>query len=531
MMTNPDRQAPPSRKDITRQIERLRTRAAFKASPQQMALLEYVVRQTLAGKTGKIKGYTVATEVFGRPYDFDQNIDPIVSIQASRLRRALTAYYQGAGRNDPVVIDIPKGRYVPTFRWRQQASLPDPAASGGEADRAVNSYWPTVRVRPFENLSSDPQLDGLGLGLATEITHELHRYPDIRVTTRKATNGGAERRRRIRSFKLTGSVRSDSEGIKVSVQLSDDQAGLLVWSESHRHPPAAATNIANQEEIARGIAVRIAGHHGHVARALTTGLTAVHPIPRRMHVFAAVQRYYEYLRKMSPEAFRDALPALETAATTEPECGQIWSMQARLLADAHVLDGFGIEDPLESAFRCAQNGTRLLPEDQRAHTVTALIHLLRNDLTSARAEVDQALQLGPQTLFMLDEIGVLLTLLGEWERGPALIDTAIRLNPFHTNTVYYATWLRFLRRGHYDSALRETLKLNRTALFWDHLARAATYGLLGRREEGRRSAAELLALRPDFPDRGRGLIGHFIKFDDIFEKVVKGLAAAGVKVK
>lgn len=62
-----------------------------------------------------IKGYTIATEVFGRKEDFDQTTDPIVSVEACRLRRALEHYYLVAGLQDPVRIDIPKGSYVPTF--------------------------------------------------------------------------------------------------------------------------------------------------------------------------------------------------------------------------------------------------------------------------------------------------------------------------------------------------------------------------------------------------------------------------------
>jgi hypothetical protein len=65
------------------------------------------VNQTLAGNADRIKGYTVATEAFGRRSDFDQSIDPIVSIQASRLRRAMERYYKTAGKHDPIRIDIP----------------------------------------------------------------------------------------------------------------------------------------------------------------------------------------------------------------------------------------------------------------------------------------------------------------------------------------------------------------------------------------------------------------------------------------
>jgi len=73
----------PIKDEITRQLERMLGSPNFNATPQQIALLKYVVNETLAGNADSIKGYTVATEVFGRRSDFDQSIDPIVSIQAS----------------------------------------------------------------------------------------------------------------------------------------------------------------------------------------------------------------------------------------------------------------------------------------------------------------------------------------------------------------------------------------------------------------------------------------------------------------
>jgi adenylate cyclase len=74
------------------------------------------VETALAGRSHEIKGYTVATQVFGRGEDFNQATDPIVSIQANKLRRALERYYLVAGQNDPIRIEIPKGTYVPLFR-------------------------------------------------------------------------------------------------------------------------------------------------------------------------------------------------------------------------------------------------------------------------------------------------------------------------------------------------------------------------------------------------------------------------------
>lgn len=103
---------------ILRQLRLILASPEFQATDQQREFLRFVVSETLAGKTHEIKGYTVATRVFGRKRDFDQATDPIVSIQANKLRRALERYYLIAGKEDPIHIDLPIGTYVPTFQLR-----------------------------------------------------------------------------------------------------------------------------------------------------------------------------------------------------------------------------------------------------------------------------------------------------------------------------------------------------------------------------------------------------------------------------
>lgn len=117
------RHAPPAKDDITRQLEHMLASPDFHATPQQTALLKYVVNQTLAGKAREIKDATVAAAVFGREADFDRSIDPIVSIQADILRRVLARYYQRAGKKDSIRIDIPPGTYVPVFKKRKLKGL------------------------------------------------------------------------------------------------------------------------------------------------------------------------------------------------------------------------------------------------------------------------------------------------------------------------------------------------------------------------------------------------------------------------
>ena len=106
-------------KAISHQIDLILANPDFNATSQQIALLKYVVNQTLAGKSQEINDDTIASDVFGRGPDFDKRIDPIVSIRADQLRRVLKRYYDSVGKSDPIRIDIPKGTYVPVFKKRE----------------------------------------------------------------------------------------------------------------------------------------------------------------------------------------------------------------------------------------------------------------------------------------------------------------------------------------------------------------------------------------------------------------------------
>jgi hypothetical protein len=107
----------PTTAEVRAALERIAASEAFRACPQLIAFLRYVVEATLSGGQDRIKGYTIAVEALGRGDDFDPQDDPIVRVEAMRLRRALQRYYASGGRNDTVQIVLPLGSYVPVFRY------------------------------------------------------------------------------------------------------------------------------------------------------------------------------------------------------------------------------------------------------------------------------------------------------------------------------------------------------------------------------------------------------------------------------
>ena len=141
---------------------------AFEASERNKRFLRFVVTEALAGRADQIKAYTIATAVFGRDASFDPQADPIIRIEASRLRRALEHYYLTAGRDAAIRIDIPKGSYVPVFVSTDAASAQpdretrDPDPPEPDADSPPRGF-PILSCRASRLAGAPGCWDGHGL--------------------------------------------------------------------------------------------------------------------------------------------------------------------------------------------------------------------------------------------------------------------------------------------------------------------------------------------------------------------------------
>jgi hypothetical protein len=124
------------RDDIRRELDRIAGSAIFRASLRLTSFLTFVVEAALAGHSDTIKAYTIAVEALGRSPSFDPQADPIVRVEAGRLRHALARYYAEAGRDDPLTIDVPRGTYVPAFHRRRTETTAPSAAPRPRMDHA-----------------------------------------------------------------------------------------------------------------------------------------------------------------------------------------------------------------------------------------------------------------------------------------------------------------------------------------------------------------------------------------------------------
>jgi serine/threonine-protein kinase len=140
---------------VREQLARIVNSPGFLSSNRLFRFLTQIVNRTTAGDVDSLNEFSIALEVLDRNSDYDPNIDAIVRVEARRLRAKLNAYYEGQGRNDPVLIELRPGSYVPIFRWSDAKPANQPQTIGSEIQPTAAS----VAVLPFANMSPDPEQD------------------------------------------------------------------------------------------------------------------------------------------------------------------------------------------------------------------------------------------------------------------------------------------------------------------------------------------------------------------------------------
>src|ERR1700690_1313235 len=129
------------REALHSQIEKLNRSTVLHGSESLCKLLKYLGQHSLDAPGTSLKEYQIATEVFGRPPDFDSRVDSTVRVQTGRLRSKLAEYYAGEGAPDRLVIEIPKGAYSLPYPPRPPVEAPaPPAPPAGPKAPAQRSY-------------------------------------------------------------------------------------------------------------------------------------------------------------------------------------------------------------------------------------------------------------------------------------------------------------------------------------------------------------------------------------------------------
>jgi TolB-like protein len=188
-------------------MDRALSSPLFRKAERQSRFLRFVVDAALHSPKAAIKEFEIGMAVYDRRADYDPRTDPIVRVEAARLRARLREYYDTTPP-DVVRIDIPKGQYVPEFI----------SVKAGSAQLAPDL---SILVPPIRSLSSDPGDQLFCDGLTEEVLHQLAQNHRLRVITQSVAawlkHGEAPKLR----FLLEASVRRAGAEIRVTLHLME----------------------------------------------------------------------------------------------------------------------------------------------------------------------------------------------------------------------------------------------------------------------------------------------------------------------
>ncbi|MFZ4877743.1 hypothetical protein ACL9RI_21895 [Janthinobacterium sp. Mn2066] len=212
------------------------TSKQFSKAHRCTALLAYLVQRVLnRDDSSSPPEHEIGVAVFGRDrMTYYTSEDPIVRVQAGRLRLRLAAYYAEEGRDDALRISIPLGTYRPQVML---AEVRAPAARQA----------PLLTFRPLACLSAGPLVAGYALGLNEEVGYRLYR--DLNIFRRMDSDAmGAAQAPLPDTHLLEGTVRQEAARVRVSLLLRRSDDGSVVWYE--QFDDAADVSIAAQERMA-----------------------------------------------------------------------------------------------------------------------------------------------------------------------------------------------------------------------------------------------------------------------------------------
>ncbi len=420
------------------QLARILSSKAFTPSGRMSRFLRFTVEQALEGKAEELKEYRLGLEVFDKDASFDPRIDPIVRVEARRLRAKLKRYYETEGKDDPVQVEFPTGGYAPVFRERP--------GGAGTGER-------TIVVLPFENRSASPEDEYFSDGLTDELIHALTKMEGLRVVARASAfqfkGKGGDLREIGEKLGVTavleGSVRRSGNRLRVTAQLVNVADGCYLWSETYEREMRDL--FAIQDEISRAIVetlrVRLAGPRAP-AQQRSEDLDVYHLYLKGRHHW--LQRTKDGLEK-SIEYFEQAIDRDSSYAPAWAGLAGSWSM----------LGGYGIARPKESmprAKRAAMRALELNPDSGEAEASLAyVLSAYEWKWEEAGRHYRRALELNPRDSDTLHWYGYdYLAPLGRLDDGQAALEEALRADPLCLiiNSSLGALWLM---RREYDRAI------------------------------------------------------------------------------
>jgi len=460
-----------------RQLDKVLASPGFARNERMSRFLRFVVERHLEGRDQELKESLIAIEVFGRLPGYDSKQDPIVRTEASRLRARLNEYYLAEGSRDSMIIDLPKGGYVPILRQavteataqgqrtvQRTRVLPMAvlAAWVAVALIALGGWWwfhknvpIPIAVLPFNNLSEDAAHDYFADGLTGEIIRNLSIIDGLAVRSQTSSFAFKGKPQNIREagkqleadYIVEGSVQRAAQQLRITAQLIRVSDDFPLWSG--RYDRELTDALAIEDEISRGIVNSLRLKLGGGRRLYETSAEAYD-----LYLQARALGIQRGLAGVN-----QSVAPFEAAIAKDPSFAPAYAG----LAAAHVARSgqaqFDLADEMDKMQTAAERAIQLDPLLGEAHDAMGIVYAREAQWAQSEKSFRHALELAPNDSVIYGNFaGSFLMPLGRIQEAVQLLRKSVKNDPVAPQ-LHSILANALIAAGRYDEAVEQCMKL------------------------------------------------------------------------
>ena len=362
---------------------------------------------------------------------------------------------------------------------------------------------PSIAVLPFDNMSDDPMKESFSDGITEQIITSLSKIPGLFVISRTSTFSYKNKPVKIQQvaeelgvkYVLEGSVQQSDDKLRITAQLIDALTGRHLWAERYERnnenlfalQDEITLKILNelQVKLTAGERIRSAGY------SKTTNLEA----------FEKAMEAVSYIRKFNPESNATARRLAEEAIKLD----QNYSISYYALATVHIMDVWlGIskspEQSLEQAVELLQRSIAIDENSDVSYSLLCQVYAMKRQFEESLAAGQKAIEINPNSDSAYVWLAMTLRWVGRPEEAIKLHQKAMRLCPFPPSYYYHNLGSAYLAADRCEEAIEEYKKTLNLApkSFLAFQGLSVCYGLLGREDESKSAAAQMMEINPNY---------------------------------
>ena len=361
---------------------------------------------------------------------------------------------------------------------------------------------PSIAVLPFVNMSGDPEQEFFADGMTEDLITTLSRILGLFVIARTSSFMYKDKAIDVKQvsrdlgvrYVLGGSVRTARDRVRVTAQLIDAHTGLQLWAD--RYDRDLTDVFAVQDEITTNVvkALQVALVEGEHARVW-------HRSTDNVEAWSCLTRAAMHFNNPGREENQIARKLLDEALQLDPNYAAAWVWLGHTYRrDVRFLWASAPDESLAKAAECAERARALDDNYSELHGLLGFIHLIRGEYDAAIESCERAVALNPNGASVTAFLGLVFNWAGRPEEALNLAQKAMRFSPLHPS--WYVREEAHANRllGRYEEAVvLYQRSINRTPDYIiPHIGLTACYAAMGRLEDARTQAAEVLRIDPRY---------------------------------